>query len=138
MDLQKRKRDDVTILSISGELDSAGAVRLEEALRSCLVHNERWLVMDCARLQHMSSEGLRVLLDHIAKLTPPPGQVVCAALRPDVQALFRLSGIFGLLQEYPTVDQAVDSLRNKLIPTKTGPAKVRPTDVSPAGVKVRR
>jgi anti-anti-sigma factor len=116
MELQHGKRDNVTILTLSGRLDHAGAVRLEEALRNCSKHNERWLVMDCTRLQHMSSEGLRVLLDHIATLTPPAGQVVCAALRPDVKALFRMSGIHGLVQEYPGVDEAVDSLRNKVRP----------------------
>ena len=61
MEIKKTQNDDELLVSLEGRLDTTTAPHLEEEIRFSL-NNVKKLIFDFAKLEYISSAGLRVLL----------------------------------------------------------------------------
>ena len=86
------------IVIVSGEVDLCTAPRLEEELRRCQQAAFR-IIVDLERVEFMDCAGLRVLVNASAKLGPARFSVILGS--PQVQKLFELTGMTGVLRVIP-------------------------------------
>jgi len=107
MDIAESKRNDTVILALAGRLDANNANVLEDKVGALLDAGEQHLVFDLARLDYISSAGLRVLLVAAKRLGAVDGQLGLAGLAPPVREVFDIAGFSSIFSIYPDVASAL-------------------------------
>ena len=62
LNIKKSKEDNVTILELEGNVDTVTSPNLDEAISKCN-DDYQYLILDFAKVETLSSAGLRVLLN---------------------------------------------------------------------------
>ena len=107
MEIAESKRDGTVILGVEGRVDASNADVLEEKLLGLIAAGERQLVLDCARLDYISSAGLRVLLVAAKRLSPAGGRIAVCALQEQIKHIFEIAGLPSIFSIYATAGEAI-------------------------------
>jgi anti-anti-sigma factor len=99
----------VVVVGLQGRMDSSTARIVEEKVFGLIDRGERSLVVDCARLDYVSSAGLRVFLMAAKQLMRSKGKIVLATLNDDVKQVFDLTGFSSIFQICSSREEAVGS-----------------------------
>ena len=110
MEIAETKKNGVVVLGVDGRVDASNAAILEQKILAVIAAGENRLVIDCARLEYMSSAGLRVLLV-AAKRLSNTGKLGVAALNNQIRDVFDIAGFSSIFQIYRTPDEAVAALQ---------------------------
>ena len=92
--LSKTGSENVTI-SLEGRLDTTTAPQLEKELETVLI-TAKELVLDFAKLEYISSAGLRVLLK-AQKVMNKQGSMKLIHVSDDVKEIFEITGFVDIL-----------------------------------------
>ena len=79
-----------TTVSLAGSLNTATAPQLERELKSLLDSQTRGIVFDLAKLEFISSAGLRLFALARKRLHDRGGQVSFVRLQPQIQKVFEI------------------------------------------------
>lgn len=109
MDIHEQMQGNALVLEPVGRLDSLTCREFEARLLAALNANGA-VVVDCAKLEYISSAGLRVLLVAAKQNRTTGGRMVLAALRDSLREVFDISGFSAIFAIHPTVAAAVASL----------------------------
>jgi anti-anti-sigma factor len=110
MEVQRTELKRCDLIEVSGRLDSANALKLEETLKEVMDHGRYRIVLDLSGVDFMGSAALRVVISAYKNCRRwNRGDVRLAALPPRVQGVFDLAGITPLVKIYPEVYEAVGS-----------------------------
>lgn len=96
MNIQKTLSGTTLMVALEGRLDTTTAPKLEEELRSSVDGITR-LVFDLAKLEYISSAGLRVLLA-MQKLMNQQGEMVLQNVNEAVMEVFEVTGFSDILR----------------------------------------
>ncbi|MBM4262975.1 MAG: STAS domain-containing protein [Deltaproteobacteria bacterium] len=103
----------VVIVSIEGRIDHGTAPAFGSALlphvESCAGEDKK-LVVDLAKVNYMSSAGLRVLMIAAKGCRKQNSKIVLAALQPTVHEVFRIGRFDMVLETFPTVRDALNAI----------------------------
>ncbi len=99
----------VTMLEVSGRVDSTNAEQLGEMLSSQIDAGRYQLVIDLSRVSYMSSAGLRELVAALKKVKQYNGDLRIATPSDKVREVLDLAGLSAIFQIYPTQVDAVGS-----------------------------
>lgn len=97
----------VVVLELRGVLDSRSTKQLESTIRSLIDAGKLKVVVNCAELIHLSSDGMGVFLSHLIKLRKQGGDIKFAAMRDDVKSVLSVLGLGKLLVVKATENEAV-------------------------------
>lgn len=103
------RQDSVTILAISGSVDSLNADQLAESFARGLTEGRARLVADFSAVSYTSSAGLRSLLAAVKDSRRLGGDLRIAAVQPGVQRVLSLSGFTSIIKIFDDVEAAVSS-----------------------------
>jgi anti-anti-sigma factor len=106
MDIQTAERDGVTIVKMSGRLDSVTAAAVEPKLPQ---GRASW-VLDMADVAFVSSAGIRVILTAAKLCRAQGGNLYLAGMTPQVLQVFKISGLLGFLNVTDTVAAALEKI----------------------------
>ncbi len=104
MELVEKHTGTVTILEISGRLDSTSSKELEEKVMAVVSGGVKHLLMDFGGVDYINSSGLRVLLMAFQQLRKNGGKLHLCAIKDYMREVFDISGyteIFPLFSEQP-------------------------------------
>lgn len=104
MRISEEERDGVICLKIDGRLDGESAPAAEAKVKALLAEGRRRLLFDLSGMSYISSAGLRVVLLAVKRLQATGGQIVLAALTPDVQEVFDVSNFSRIVPITATVE----------------------------------
>lgn len=96
MNIQKALSGAALTVALEGRLDTTTAPKLEEKLRGSVDGVSR-LVFDLAKLEYISSAGLRVLLA-MQKLMNQQGEMVLQNVNEAVMEVFEVTGFSEILR----------------------------------------
>ena len=96
MNIQKALSGAALMVALEGRLDTTTAPKLEEELRGSVDGVSR-LVFDLAKLEYISSAGLRVLLA-MQKLMNQQGEMVLQNVNEAVMEVFEVTGFSDILR----------------------------------------
>lgn len=89
---------DETVALFEGRLDTAAAQQTEKDVQPLLGCKNRTIVLDCSKLEYISSSGLRIFLA-ILKATKPQGCKVCiTGMNADIKNVFSMTGFNNLFE----------------------------------------
>lgn len=88
--------DGKMMVSLSGELDTAAAVEVEEKLKVLYVNEGKDVVIDCTELEYIASSGLRILLGIMKRAKATGSNVTLKNVNDDIKNVFKLTGFINL------------------------------------------
>lgn len=106
MELMEETADFCTVLVIEGRLDTATYGALDAKVAEMLAAGKTRILVDCAKLEYVSSSGLRVFLTGLKKVTAAKGKFVLCGLQDNIQEIFEISGFNGIFEMFPGREQA--------------------------------
>ena len=106
MEIRQEQRDQVIILSLVGRLDANTSKDLEENLITLIEANNRRFIIDCAKLDYISSAGLRVLLMGAKKLKSLDGSIALASLKEHIKDIFEIAGFLSIFSIFNNAEEA--------------------------------
>ncbi|MBJ3776347.1 STAS domain-containing protein [Acuticoccus mangrovi] len=109
--IQHEEVGPVLVLVLSGRIDSATAKTLETEILGRLGQGVARIVIDLAKVEYISSAGLRVILLGGKKAKAGGGAIVLCTLQPAIRDVFEISGFLRLFEVTPTRTEAVSVAR---------------------------
>jgi anti-anti-sigma factor len=107
MELSEQTRDGYMIIGINGRLDTTNYQILEHRLMKYIDENQIRLIIDCTRMDYISSSGLRIFLMALKRVSQAKGRFVICSLQDMIKEVFAISGFNSIFEVYPTVDEAL-------------------------------
>jgi anti-anti-sigma factor len=104
------KDKDIVAVVVSGKLDEENCHYLFECVEQQVEDGRKKLILDCGRLNYVSSMGLGMLVRVHARMNKIGGDVKLAALQTTVTQIMSVVGLNRLFHIYPTVDDAIAAL----------------------------
>ena len=105
MEIKIHAKGNVTVIEISGKLDSNTAPVAQQEIMPKL--DTGAVVIDASKLNYVSSAGLRMLLLAAKKLATKNRKAILAGMTPDNQDVMKMTGFDHMFEFYETIDEAV-------------------------------
>jgi anti-anti-sigma factor len=99
--------NEATIVVITGRIDSATSKELETKLIPMINSGIRKMIVDFARVDFISSAGLRIMLLSAKKLKQAGGKMALCCLKDTIREVFDISGFSSIIPISPTRDEAL-------------------------------
>lgn len=91
-----KEQDNKYVVTLDGELDTAAAVEVEQALQPLYNANARDVVIDCSGLEYIASSGLRILISILKGAKAGNSKVVLKNVNDDIKNVFKLTGFINI------------------------------------------
>ncbi len=101
----------VSILKVSGYLDTTTAGELETALYGLLDRGIYKIVVDLAGVNYISSAGWGIFIGEIKRIRNHSGDLKLSGMVGDVHEVFQLLEFHSILEAYSTSQEAVAAFK---------------------------
>lgn len=100
------------IIRLNEELDHHNAIRIrEKADRLIDRNNIKHIVFDFSGASFMDSAGIGVIMGRYRKVIFIGGKTAVANVNSTVDRIFRLSGLYKIIEKYDTVEAALNIIQ---------------------------
>jgi anti-anti-sigma factor len=113
VEFSSRRLADVVVAVPVGPIDHANAIQLEQAMAPIVndaAAARTPVVLDFARVDYISSMGLRVLMAASKQMRARDAAIAVAGLQPAVSEIFGIARFNFVLQVFPSVRDALAAL----------------------------
>lgn len=110
MEIIFTKKDGVTIIAISGNLDGTTAPDAQEKIFPVITPECR-LVFDMKECGYISSAGLRILLMFAKQIAKIGGKGALIGLSEEINEVMKMTGFEHVFHHYETISQAKEAFR---------------------------
>jgi len=107
MEIVATVQDKVTVLAVTGRVDTSTAGDLEETISRTIDGGHRRLLLDFSGVTYISSGGLRVLLATAKKLGGADDRYALCCLSHEVHKVMKLAGFTSILSIYASPEEAL-------------------------------
>lgn len=111
MEVRAGERDGWAIVEIEGSIDSGTAPEAQAKLFP-FVEGHRLLILDLAKLDYMSSAGLRMLLLVHRRAVAGQGKVALVGLADQIRDTMSATGFLAFFEVCDTMEQAKAALQS--------------------------
>jgi anti-anti-sigma factor len=111
--ISSRELADVVVVAPVGRIDQTTATQLEATLTPLWeksATDKAPIVLDFAKVEYISSVGLRVLMIAAKQMRAHQARIAIAALQPTVAEIFAISRFDRVLEVFPSVRGALEQL----------------------------
>ena len=99
------------IVKIEGEVDHHTSVEIrEEVDREYQRKRARNIIFDFSNIQFMDSSGIGVLMGRYRNVMILGGNVGLCCVRPQVDRVLAISGIYKIIKNYNSIEDAIENL----------------------------
>jgi anti-sigma B factor antagonist len=109
MEINVKSVGQVTVIEVSGEMDSNTAPQAQERVLP-LVGPGAKILLDMSGVEYMSSAGLRVLLSLYRQIARQNGGIVLVGLAEEIKDTMSITGFLNFFTTYDTVDEGLKAL----------------------------
>lgn len=110
--IDRRNIDDLEVIELNGELDAHTAPQLEESIRELIGRQRFKIIVNCTRLEYISSAGLGVFMAYIEDVRTLGGDIKLTNLKPKVYNVFDLLGFPTLYDILEKEEEAIARFLN--------------------------
>jgi anti-sigma B factor antagonist len=106
--IQTSQQESLSIITLEGFVDAHTAPQFESAVQTEIEAGRTRVIVDCARLNYISSAGLGVFMSFIEEVRELGGDIKICGLTPKVRHTFDILGfqdIFEMLDDLPSAVQ---------------------------------
>lgn len=100
------------IIRLNEELDHHNAIRIREKADKLIDrHNIKHIIFDFSGAGFMDSAGIGVIMGRYRKVIFIGGKTAVANVSSTVDRIFRLSGLYKIIEKYDTVETALNIIK---------------------------
>lgn len=99
----------ISVITLDGFVDAHTAPNFENAIQSELDAGHVRIVVDCSKLNYISSAGLGVFMSFVEEVRDQNGDIKISGLAPKVRHTFEILGFHDLFEMTDTMDAALSS-----------------------------
>ena len=100
------------IIRLNEELDHHNAVHIRERADRIIDRNNiKYIIFDFSRAGFMDSAGIGVIMGRYRKVIFIGGKTAVTNVNATVDRIFRLSGLYKIIDKYETVDAALSIIK---------------------------
>ncbi len=103
----------VSVLKVSGYLDTTTASELEAALYGLLERESYKIVVDLSGVNYISSAGWGIFIGEIKRIRNHGGDLKLSGMVGDVHEVFQLLEFHSILEAYQTTQEAIEAFKAK-------------------------
>ncbi|MCB1107006.1 MAG: STAS domain-containing protein [Chlamydiia bacterium] len=107
LSIQIEDAREVTIFRIDGRLDAASAPLLEKKLIEQIEGGKTKILLDFAKVNYLSSAGMRLLLSTTKKLKGDGKGFHLCSVSEEVMGIIKMAGFERIIQIFPTEQEAL-------------------------------
>lgn len=110
MNISEQKKENYTIVSLDGRLDTTNYQELEKSLGALTDNGSKMLILNCEKLDYISSSGLRIFLMFLKKIKSVDGKFYICSLQDAIKEIFQISGftsIFDIFDDLAAAENAM-------------------------------
>ena len=86
------------IATLEGEMDTAAALEVEEALKPLMDSKGKDVLIECVGLEYIASSGLRILLSILKAAKASGSKVTLRNVNEDIKNVFKLTGFINIFE----------------------------------------
>ena len=86
------------VAHLQGRLDTAAAVEVTPDFQSLAEHAAEHIVLDCSKLEYISSSGLRLFLSLRKESAAKGGKLQVSSINNDIRQVFMMTGFTSLFE----------------------------------------
>lgn len=86
------------IAFFDGRLDTAAAIPAAEAVKPLLEAEGKEIILDCSKLEYISSSGLRIFLSIRKEAAVHGSKVIVRSISADIRQVFVMTGFISLFE----------------------------------------
>jgi anti-anti-sigma factor len=101
------KNEDILAMVLTGMLDESNCEFLLDCVKEEILEGRKKLIVDCGRLEFISSMGLGTLVRVHSRMKKLGGDVKLAAVQGMVAQVIGIVGLNKLFHIYPKVEDAI-------------------------------
>jgi anti-sigma B factor antagonist len=109
MQISESENQGVAVLGVTGRIDATTSEQFKDQLLATIGDRPIRLVLDFARVEFISSSGLRVLVVAAKRVAAVRGKMVFCGSTGSVREVFDLAGFTSVVPCFPDQDAAVAS-----------------------------
>jgi len=109
MEIASRQQDDVSVVSVTDNLDATTSAEAKAYLGAEIAKGHTNLVIDVSGVTYLSSAGLRVILATMHQARSAGGDVRLAGAEGNIKRVVDMAGLAKIMKTFDTADTAVAS-----------------------------
>ncbi|KOY87410.1 anti-sigma F factor antagonist [bacterium 336/3] len=110
MNLSTEKEQGVHIIHIEGDLDASSSILLDTAMYEAISTLEKHILINCAKLNYISSAGLGVFMSHLSDLEEKNIFFGLYGMSEKVKNVFEILGLQQLINNYTNKEEALQAI----------------------------
>lgn len=114
MNLTTQKKQNAHIIYVEGDLDATSSITLDNAMQEAIQNNEKAIIVDCSKLNYISSAGLGVFMSHLTDLEEKNIFFALCSMNEKVKNVFDILGLGELIKYYPNQAMALQAVTYNL------------------------
>jgi anti-anti-sigma factor len=111
MEISLKKIDTCNVIELNGRLNTTNFSDLEKEINRLIEKGERYILVDCERLDYVSSSGLRVFLVALKTLKKNEGKFILCNIQENIKEIFEVSGFITIFEIYQTKNEALKNCK---------------------------
>ncbi|HPU22026.1 anti-sigma B factor antagonist [Thermoclostridium caenicola] len=113
MEFRMAERDGFTIASIEGQVRISTQNEFMEHMDTLFqTRGSQTVLLDMEKVSYMNSAGIGIIVDTFKKFRDNGGRLVLCGLIPNINRLFEVTRLNRFIQIYPSVEEALHTLKN--------------------------
>ncbi len=107
------RNKDIHIVKPEGLLNVETSNNLEIILNELMIkENPRKVIFDFSNLEHISSSGLRVIMNFYKKISARNGKMIVCCAKDGIKKVLKLVELDSILELHDTIEEGIKSLEN--------------------------
>ena len=113
LSIKLEERGPVSVLVLNGFIDRHTIELVDKTLKALLEKSRSRIVVDCAELTYISSNGMGVFISYVNKARNLGGDIRFCSMRDIAKTVITMLGLHRLFEVFEQRDQAVESFKRK-------------------------
>jgi anti-sigma B factor antagonist len=113
MKLTSDKENEYYVIGIEGDLDASSCIILDKTISEAVSNGEKKIIIDCGRLNYISSAGLGVFMSYLQDFENNKISMVLFNLSDKVKGVFQILGLDQLIKLVNTKEEAKSIINGK-------------------------
>ena len=98
MNTTLKEENNYYVMYFDGRLDTAAAPEADKAPLPLLESEGHDIILDCSKLEYISSSGLRIFLNVLKNVKGKGHQVFIRGINESIQKVFKMTGFYNLFK----------------------------------------
>jgi anti-sigma B factor antagonist len=97
IEIHKDIENNYLLITVEGEADASSAIHLDNSIKESIEEDHKIILVDCTKLNYISSAGLGVFMSHIGEIEEKEINFILFGLSEKVMNVFNMLGLDQLL-----------------------------------------